>query len=440
MYFPKWFLRFRNSLIVDLQLITFFMLKKGKEEIIYLLNKAIEKFQADTGKAIIQNTNRKNYEELAILLSEISNHLPETAQQFGHISYEPDPQKDKAEFPFRKYDITGGQLKDALMGLVANPRSFLVDTCYIYLYNMGRQAFELNPLDPSLIASDNNNTQTKDSYSIISENQQLKLRMAALKKETDRTIFKRLKFYRMIFIPLCILFFGGTIYSWTLYNRSESKWNTIQQDFNLIPYKVTTAEIDSLEGLWICYTSSPQARLSDPNRFHKVVANVVDIRYKDGYFTYYRYGASFNHVGYAQFESPEIISIHSRIKNTSNKVEYPRHSLMSLDKAHSFMSAISASWNFDAGPNNRIIGTREVYSKLGKGGMMEEIINSPENASCQCKIIKWHQPNVPVQTFYLKNMNLDSLKNPALTDLIDEKSILLKDPEPGLVIDSRIDH
>jgi len=413
------------------------MLKKGKEEIIYLLNKSIEKFQVDTGKSIVQNTNRKNYEELAMVLSEISNQLPETASLFGHSFYEPDPQKDKATFPFRKYDITGGQIKDALMGLVANPRPFLIDTCYIYLYKMGRQAFELNPIDTALVATEEQDGKLKDSYSIITENQQLKLRLAALKKETDRTIFKKLKFYRTIFIPLCIVFLAGTIYSWTLYNKSQTKWNTIQQDFNLLPYTVTKAEIDSLEGLWICYTSSPQARLSDPNRFHKVVANIVDIKYKDGYFTYYRYGASFNHVGYAQFESPTIISIHSRIKNISNKVEYPRHSLMSLDKTHTFISAISASWNFDAGNNNRIIGIREVYSKLGKGGRVEEIINSPENASCQCKIIRWHQPNMPVQTFYLKNIYLDSLKNPSLTDLIDEKSILLKDPEPGLLINKK---
>ena len=51
------------------------MLKRGKEEIIYLLNKCIEKFQLETGKSVIQNTNRKNYEALAIQLSEISNLL-----------------------------------------------------------------------------------------------------------------------------------------------------------------------------------------------------------------------------------------------------------------------------------------------------------------------------------------------------------------------------
>jgi hypothetical protein len=400
------------------------------------LNKSIEKFQLETGKSIVQNTNRKNYEELAITLSEISNQLPETAAELGHIHYEPDPQKGKADFPFRKYDITGGQIKDALMGLVANPRPFLVDTCYIYLYKMGRQAFELNPNDPSLIATEEPNSSSKDSYSIITENQQLKLRLAALKKETSQSIFQRLKFYRLIFIPLCVIFLAGAIYFWNLNNATNAKWNSIQEDFNLLPYKVSQSEIDSLEGIWICYTSSPQARLSDPNRFHKVVANLVDIKYKDGYFTYKRFGASFDHIGYIQFESPKILSIHSRILNTDQKNEYPRHSLMSLNKEQTFLSSISASWNFDAGENNRIIGIREVYQKLGKGGRLEEVMNTPANASCQCKIIKWHQPNLPLQSFNLKNMVLDSLKNPTLIKLIDEKSILLKDPEPGVIKDN----
>ena len=165
------------------------MLKKGKEEIIYLLNKCIEKFQLETGKSVVQNTNRKNYEELAIRLSEISNQLPNTHELYGHMQHEPDPQINKANYPFRKYDITGGQIKDALMGLVANPRPFLIDTCYIYLYGVGRQAFELNPVDVSLVASEVSDSGIKDSYSIITENQQLKLKLASLVKETDKKIF-----------------------------------------------------------------------------------------------------------------------------------------------------------------------------------------------------------------------------------------------------------
>ena len=410
------------------------MLKRGKEEIIYLLNKCIEKFQLETGKSVIQNTNRKNYEALAIQLSEISNLLPTSHEKFGHAIYESDPQFSVANYPFRKYDITGGQIKDALMGLVANPRPFLIDTCYIYLYGVGRQAFELNPVDVSLVASETSQAGSKDSYSIITENQQLKLKLASLVKETDKKIYNRLRFYRIIFIPLCVCLLICGIYFWKKQNESFTALDTISNDFNIMPYKVTPTEKDNIEGIWLCYTGSPQARPSDPNRYHKVVANLVEIKYKNGYFTYYRYGAGFNHTGYVQFESPNVLSIHSRIMNGSNKTEYPRHSLMNLTKNSKYQTTISASWNFDAGNNKRIIGIREVYEKIGEDGRIEEIINTPANASCQCKIIKWHQKNNEVQTFYLKNTILDSTKNPQLYQLIDDKSILLKDPETGVVI------
>jgi hypothetical protein len=120
--------------------------------------------------------------------------------------------------------------------------------------------------------------------------------------------------------------------------------------------------------------------------------------------------------------------------NGGNKTEYPRHSLMSINKSNKYQTTISASWNFDAGNNKRIIGIREVYEKIGTGGRIEEIINTPANASCQCKIIKWYETNKPVQTLYLKNSILDSTKNPQLYQLIDEKSILLKDPEAGVIL------
>ena len=71
--------------------------------------------------------------------------------------------------------------------MVANPRSFLIDTCYVYLYQMGRLAFELNPEDSLLVSTDSFESLNKDSYSIINENQQLRLRLSSLQKE--KTIF-----------------------------------------------------------------------------------------------------------------------------------------------------------------------------------------------------------------------------------------------------------
>ena len=59
-------------------------LKTGKEEIVYLLSKAIGKYEAETGQPVIRNSNRKNYEGMARKLSEISNRLPETAAALQH--------------------------------------------------------------------------------------------------------------------------------------------------------------------------------------------------------------------------------------------------------------------------------------------------------------------------------------------------------------------
>jgi hypothetical protein len=407
-------------------------LKKGKEEIIYLLNQAIAKFQIETGKEVVQNTNRKNYESLAITLSEISNQLPFTAESLGHHPYEPDAGKEQ-QYPFRKYDITGGQIKDALMGLVANPRPFLVDTCYIYVYGVGRKAFEQQPLDPLLIA-DPETSLPKDSYSILQENQQLKITLANLRNERKGRIDRRYKLIRNVLVPACFALLLASIYLWYQQQRAHEAWTNLKKDFNLLPYKVSKAEIDSLEGIWICYIGSPQARLSDPNRYHKVVTNLIEIKYKNGYFTYERYGASFNHTGYIQFEAPGLISIHSRIKNNQDIVESPRHSLMNLEPGKPFLNAISASWSFDVGTKNRIIGIREVYQKVGKGGDIQEVINSVENAGCQCKIIRWQKDAKNISTFYLKNMSLDSLESSEMRHMIDETSILLKDPAEEFII------
>jgi hypothetical protein len=411
------------------------MLKKGKEEIIYLLNKSIEKFQQETGKEIIQNTNRKNYEGLAVALSDISNKLPYTADTLGHQQYEIDPSKTTKEYPFRKYDITGGQIKDALMGLVSNPRPFLVDTCYIYLFGKGRNAFEENPTDSFLIQHEPVDHQAKQSLSLLQENQQLKAQLAARIEKDKKGTGKPKNNIWMFFITGVLILIS--IFCFYEYKRAEKRWEIIKSDFNLLPYTVTEQEKKQLNGIWICYTGSPQARLSDTNRYHKVVANLIEIEYKEGYFLYNRYGASFNHVGYIQLEAPSLLSIHSRIKTQNGLVESPRHSLMTLDSTGTYLSAISASWNFDVGERNKIIGIREAYQKLGVGGRLEEVINSIENASCQCKIIQWKKPDSTVEKFYLRNISLDALKDSSLLKLINEKSILSKNPYDTLVIEKK---
>jgi hypothetical protein len=97
----------------------------GKEEIAYLLAKVIEKFESETGNPVIRNSNRKNYEGVAMKLSEISNKLPYTAEELQHGPYLTDYNPKNQEYPFRKYDITGNQVKDAFFNqIVSNPRPF----------------------------------------------------------------------------------------------------------------------------------------------------------------------------------------------------------------------------------------------------------------------------------------------------------------------------
>lgn len=403
-------------------------LKHGKEEIVYLLTRAIEKYKSETGQEIVQNTNRKNYESLAILLSEISNQLPSRSAEFGTDSYNPEINPKGQEYPHRKYDITGGQIKDALSGIVSNPRPFLVDACYIYLYGIGRKAFRQNPVDPNLLEMPG---QEKEQGHEQAEKETVaaKQQFAVLesKYEKKNKVVRILSFVAVVAgIALAVLFYR--------YQQIRENWGTLKADMNILPYQPVQAEIDSLEGIWLCYTGSPQARISDPSRYHKVVSNFIDIRYKAGYFTFTRYGASFNHIGYMQFESPGIVSVYSRIRSNSPHTESPRHSLLSLNAGGKYVTAISASWNFDIGDKNKIIGIREIYIKLGKGGRIEEVINEIENASCKCKIIRWYQENKQVKSYYLRNELLDSLSLPEIKPLINEKSILLGIPQDGLVI------
>jgi hypothetical protein len=263
--------------------------------------------------------------------------------------------------------------------------------------------------------------------------------LGALQKTDTRQSASKQKPLRLVLLSIgLVAALGLCLYYFVQYNKVSQEWHTIKTDFNLLPYRVTAAERQQLEGIWICYTGSPQARISDTDRYHKVVSNIIEIVYKDGYFLYNRFGASFNHSGYVQFESPGLLSIHSRIKNAQGVVESPRHSLMSFDSTGAYFSAISASWNFDVGSNNQIIGIREAYQKLGAGGQLEEVINSVENAGCQCKIIRWRTPGGTVKTFYLKNIALETLQDAALSLLIDERSILPKNPSQKLLVDKAL--
>lgn len=402
-------------------------LKTGKEEIVYLLSKVIQKYEAETGQRVIRNSNRKNYEGVARTLSEISNRLPQTSATLQHEAYPADYNPKNLDYPFRKYDITGNQIKDAYFNqIVSNPRPFLVDAGYIYLFGMGRKGFEGDPKDEGLLK---NERPSQTGAAASSDNVMANERATSASSSKFRPVISK----AVLWVCLAVL---SAILMVLLYKIASltNEWATVRQDMKLLSYQPTQKEIDSLEGVWLCYTGSPQARSSDPDRYHTVVTNVVDVKYKNGYFTFNRYGASFDHTGYMQFESPWIVSVHSSVKNNSSIVESPRHSLMRLDKESRFVPVISASWNFDAGRRNSIIGIREVYIKQGRGGYIEEVFNTPENAACRCKIVRWQQEADKVKTFYLRNEKLDRIQDSSLKKLLDERSILLREPGENLVL------
>jgi hypothetical protein len=383
-------------------------LKSGKDEIQYLLQQVFNKYESQTGNRLTLNTNRKNYEDIAKALSEISNKLPYTDKELGHNYYSEDRNAKTTEYPYLKYDITGGQIKDAFNGLVAKPRPFLVDACYIYLYGVGRNRFEEDITDFNLIEN--------------VEHSQI--------AQSKTPIFTKSSFY-IILVLMVLLSFA--VFNWL---TVEKEMVTMKQDLMITPYQPTQAEIDSLEGVWMVYIGSPQARKSDKNRFHKFVRNIVSIKYKDGYFLFNRYGAGFDHYGYMQYENPEVISIRSYLKNQENKVESPRLSLMRLVESNKKIMVISASWNFDAGKNNDIIGIREIYIKQGKGGEIKEVINTVDNHACNCKILVWSNGKEK-KSFYLRNELLDSISDHSLKNLVNENSILLRVPDSVTVLKSK---
>lgn len=389
----------------------------GKNEIVYLLSKVIEKYENDNKTVITRNSNRKNYEPIARILSEISNRLPFTHIELQHDIYNEDKNPLNQEYPYRKYDISANQVKDSYFNqIVSNPRPFLVDACYIYLYGKGRKGFIEQPTDQNLIQDD-----------------------AALEKEKTmvnnfKNSFKKNRNNIKFLFRLSILLSASTFILTLLYLKEKYEKDTLTSDMKIKPYVPTREEIEKLEGVWLCYTGSPQARISDKNRYHLIVPNIINVKYKNGYFVFTRYGASFDHAGFMQFESPGIVSIHSYVKTADDAIESPRHSLLKLDQKNKYLNVISASWNFDIAEKNKIIGIREVYMKQGSGGKINEIINTLENASCRCKIIKWESKDKEVKTFYLKNESLDSLNDTELKSLLNEKSILLRDPKENLII------
>jgi hypothetical protein len=385
----------------------------GREEIVYLLTAVINKFENVTNEEINRNTNRKNYTQIAEVLSEISNRLPFTSTEFEHEEYDAVSNTKQLSYPYRKYDITGGQIKDAYKGIVEKPRPYLVDACYIYLYQMGRKGFEAHPVDANLVLT-KHAVEQKDLSSKI-------------EKSKIQVVLKS----NYLLFALFIIAISGYGF-W--YNAVQES-NTIKNDVMLLSYQPTDSEIAQLQGVWSYYTSAPQARSNEKNRYHKVVNNLIEITYKDGYFVFTRHGATINHYGYIQYMSPGVISINSYVKKNSNgDLESPSHSLAHINKGEKIFYALSVTWNFESENNSDVIGVRNVYVKEGDSGQIQEIKNTPQNAFCNCKVVRWYKNETDFKDFELRYQTLENMSERFLQPLLDENSILLKVPKNGVLL------
>ncbi|RZL08405.1 MAG: FAD-dependent oxidoreductase [Hymenobacter sp.] len=70
---------------------------KGREELQF---STVSNIPANSGNKLNLNTNRRNYEDIAKMLSSISNKLPYTAKDLGHSEYPEDRNSSKTEYPY----------------------------------------------------------------------------------------------------------------------------------------------------------------------------------------------------------------------------------------------------------------------------------------------------------------------------------------------------
>ena len=391
--------------------------KASQAELEYLFRKVIEKYNHEHIRKISGNTNKKTYEPLVKLLNDISIKFPETEMELKHEDY--------FAFTPGNLSFSAGQFMNAKLHFTQKPDQVIVDACYIYLFRVGQKGFRENPSDPKLAEIIKTNPSTSSPFHGI----------------PDNNLSKRIKVigYSLVIVLLIgLLAFkqyqlqcarSSATSLGTRFEREKKKWKTIKKDYSIMRYQPTRTEIDSLVGVWACYTGSPQTRRSITNRYHLGARNIVDIKYStDGYFTFTRYSTNFDQTGYIQYESPGLISIHSHKVNLSDSTLWPRHSLMFVNDGKPFHIAISAAWTFDTPPNEFIIGIREVYIKLGSGGKVTEIVNDGKSF----KRVQWITDKNKRTVYSISFVRIEQM-NVSFNDLLNEKSILQAIPQENLL-------
>jgi hypothetical protein len=434
---------------------------ENQEYVRNLVEDAIIKFEEEEDINVVRNKNPNQYKDFAAKLNEIS-----------HLLRNKDP--DNREWKTEKYsrlksfEINPGQIIYARENGTAKPHIFEA----LHWYRDGKSSREARPVRKAgqfsgeeLIQKINDyeqeiaeldgdmsdaktqieelthkkteyekelaesKTQVSDVESTIAE---FRNKTLALKKGNNIAFCIALAFF-LAFIFFVIKWIGLK----NEYAEAKTGFDALKRDMRLLPYQPTQAEINRLEGVYMVYTASPQARASDPDRYHKVVPNILVVTYKDGYFTFDRYGHDFDQKGFMQFERSGLVSMHSYMLDSSGKPS-PKKSLLDIENGRDTFSVISTSWSFDPDPADNIsIGIREVFIKIGKPDSITQIVNSPRNFGKAGKLFDLKKGDGSIETLNIQNIRLESL-SPSLQALLNEKSILLKDPDPTVILEKQI--
>ncbi len=403
--------------------------KASKAEIKKLFERVLLKYNANcppAEKIKPESKNPHNYDRLTKIINKITKDFKTPTASLGHDDY-----KDEED---GRLHFTQDRIARAMSSGVNQPQKAMIDACYIYVFGKGRQGFIESPTD-------------EEMANIIKANAETEEPKTTGPSRFRRKLFRNAVVYGFVTGGLLVLLLtaiGAYIYQCSVSDhlrnsltRERAAWDTIKRDYGILRYHPSPAEIDSMTGIWICYSSSTQARpgIPEAQRYHSCARNFLEVQYHEsGYFTFKRYSIGFDQVGYMQFESPGILSISSHKENKPvDSAIWPKRSLMVLDLHKNYHLAISASHNFDTIPHELIIGMREVYQKLGTGGHMYELVND----GSVMKRVVWVRPHKQPIKYKITLTTIEALSattNLDLTDLLNEKSIILATPREDVIM------
>jgi hypothetical protein len=427
-----------------------------REKIIALLTSVLDRYEAEEGVVIKRDQYREHYKGVAKKLSEISVRLPEREPML----FSPKPE-DPAF-----YSIKEGQVESAFNKKVQKLKAHIAAACFLYL-NPGASAKEFekqiqelaktDSFDVSLLLDENEDFRQQLLH-LTEENNRLKQTNERLQQKIDtlaedaRTLLRATQNTKQSFLIGAVVLFivaGVSFFwyrsswkneaaSWTAANQtlqrqfdsSRIAWNTIQEDFRILPYKPTPEQLALFTGNYMAYAPSPQARTSIPasERLGKVVSNFVHFTPKNGYLVFERYGPGFNQKGVLQFESSSVVSLRAFTINPlkGDTMESPKQSLWTIENGKPHPVVLSTTWNFDPGHKNIPIASREVYEKLGTGGSPVPEDRTKETNGCRCTYVHWKKDGKEV-TDTVRIQSLTSLPM-RYRSLLNEQSILLRLP------------